>query len=70
MGVKSFNLGREEILFVAFGGWDAAGSKIFGYPTYWVNRLNLPPEELGAPADGTATDLKELLHFIQSWNLQ
>jgi 2-haloacid dehalogenase len=68
MGIKAFNLDREEILFVAYGGWDAAGAKIFGYPTYWVNRLNLPPEELGMMPDGVATDLKGLAHFIQSIN--
>jgi 2-haloacid dehalogenase len=70
MGIKAFNLNREEILFVAYGGWDAAGAKTFGYPTYWVNRLNLPPEELGVMPDGVATDLKGLAHFIQSWNSQ
>jgi 2-haloacid dehalogenase len=70
MGIKAFNLDREEILFVAYGGWDAAGAKIFGYPTYWVNRLNLPPEELGVMSDGTAADLKGLAHFVQSWNSQ
>jgi 2-haloacid dehalogenase len=68
MGVKAFDLAREEILFVAHGGWDAAGAKMFGYPTYWVNRLNLPPEELGVMPDGTAADLKGLANFIQSRN--
>ena len=70
MGIKALNLDREEILFVAYGGWDAAGAKIFGYPTYWVNRLNLPPEELGVMPDGNAADLKGLAHFVQSWNSQ
>ncbi len=70
MGINAFNLDREEILFVAYGGWDAAGAKIFGYPTYWVNRLNLPPEELGVMPDGTGTDLKGLAQFIQSRNSQ
>jgi 2-haloacid dehalogenase len=68
MGIKAFDLDRDEILFVAHGGWDAAGAKIFGYPTYWVNRLNLPPEELGVMPDSAATDLKGLAHFIQSRN--
>jgi 2-haloacid dehalogenase len=68
MGIKAFDLDREEILFVAHGGWDAAGAKIFGYPTYWVNRLNLPPEELGVMPDVVATDLKGLADFIQSRN--
>ena len=70
MGINAFNLDREEILFVAHGGWDAAGAKIFGYPTYWVNRLNLPPEELGVLPDGIAIDLKGLAQFIQSRNSQ
>jgi 2-haloacid dehalogenase len=70
MGINAFNLDREEILFVAHGGWDAAGAKIFGYPTYWVNRLNLPPEELGVMPDGVGTDLKGLAQFIQSRNSQ
>ena len=60
----------KEILFVAHGGWDAAGAKIFGYSTYWVNRLNLPPEGLGVMPDGTAAELKDLAHFIQSRNFQ
>jgi 2-haloacid dehalogenase len=30
MGIDAFGLNREEILFVAFGGWDAAGAKLFG----------------------------------------
>jgi len=68
MGIKAFDLDREEILFVAHGGWDAAGAKIFGYPTYWVNRLNLPPEELGVMPDVVGADLKGLTHFIQSRN--
>jgi 2-haloacid dehalogenase len=68
MGVKAFDLAREEILFVAHGGWDAAGAKMFGFPTYWVNRLNLPTEELGVTPDFTAADLKGLANFIQSRN--
>ena len=48
MAIDAFKLQREDILFVAFAGWDAAGAKWFGYPTFWVNRLNLPAEELGA----------------------
>ena len=38
MGVDAFGLKKEEIAFAAFAGWDAAGAKWFGYPTFWVNR--------------------------------
>jgi len=65
LGTAAFNLKREEILFVAYAGWDAAGSKLFGYPTYWVNRLHLPAEELGATADETAADLNGVARFIR-----
>jgi len=34
MGIEAFGLQRHEILFAAFGGWDAAGAKWFGYPTF------------------------------------
>jgi 2-haloacid dehalogenase len=46
MAVDAPKLRREEILFAAFGGWDAAGAKAFGFPTFWVNRMGSPLEEL------------------------
>ena len=65
MGTAAFNLQREEILFVPSAGWDAAGSKLFGYPTYWVNRLRQPEEELGTAADVVAADLNGMDGFIR-----
>ena len=64
LGVSAFGLQREEILFVAHAGWDAAGAKSFGYPTFWVNRPGLPEEELGAPPDATGRDLTDLVQFV------
>lgn len=64
MGVDALGLPREEILFVAFAGWDAAGAKAFGYPTFWVNRLNLPAEELGATADASGQGFIDLMRFM------
>ncbi len=65
MGVDALRLAREEILFVAFAGWDAAGAKSFGYPTFWVNRLGLPPEELGLAPDASGRDLTDLVSYIR-----
>lgn len=65
MAMEAFKLRREEIGFVAFAGWDAAGAKSFGYTTYWVNRLNLPAEELGVRADGVGANLSGLLQFLR-----
>jgi 2-haloacid dehalogenase len=63
MGVDAFKLKKEEIAFAAFAGWDAAGAKWFGYPTFWVNRLNAPVEELGAMPDGIGSGLGDLAKF-------
>ena len=64
MGVASFGLPKEQIAFAAFGGWDAAGAKAFGYPTFWANRANAPAEELGISADAVGTTLADLARFV------
>jgi 2-haloacid dehalogenase len=65
-GVDALGLKREEILFAAFAGWDAAGAKLFGYPTFWVNRLKLPAEELDTPADASGGSLLDLVQFLKT----
>jgi 2-haloacid dehalogenase len=65
MAVDAFGLARERILFVAFAGWDVAGAKWFGYPTFWVNRLNQPEETLGVEADGSGPGLDDLVAWIR-----
>ena len=64
MALDAFKLGKEEIAFAAFAGWDAAGAKWFGYPTFWVNRLNAPVEELSAAPDGIGSGLGDLVKFV------
>jgi 2-haloacid dehalogenase len=64
MGLDAFGLPREDIAFVAFGGWDAAGAKTFGYPTMWANRLGMPTEHLGALPDKIAADFASLPQFV------
>lgn len=65
LGVEATGLRRERILFAAFAGWDAAGATRFGYPTFWVNRLHAPAEELGvAPPLAAGDTLAELARFV------
>jgi 2-haloacid dehalogenase len=64
MAIDAFALSREKILFAAFGGWDAAGGKSFGYRTFWVNRLKLPTEELEARPDAIGDTVTDLVHFV------
>jgi 2-haloacid dehalogenase len=54
---------REQIAFAAFGGWDAAGAKWFGFRTFWLNRFGVAPEHLIVP-DGTGTDLAALAKWL------
>jgi 2-haloacid dehalogenase len=64
LGMKRLHLKKDEIVFAAFGGWDAYGAKNFGYSTVWMNRLNLPLEELGVEPDKTANNMDGLLDFV------
>jgi 2-haloacid dehalogenase len=64
LGMERLHLKKDEIAFAAFGAWDAYGAKSFGYPTFWVNRFNVPAEELGLKADGMSTDFQGLLDFV------
>ena len=62
MGIDAFSLRPSEIVFAAFAGWDAAGARSFGYPTFWVNRQNSVEEELLAHPDAIGT-LADLVKF-------
>jgi 2-haloacid dehalogenase len=64
MAVDALKLRRNEIVFAAFAGWDAAGAKAFGFTTFWVNRMNSPVEELGSRPDGIGTNLNDLVRFV------
>lgn len=63
LGESTFGLPRRRIAFAAFGGWDAAGAHWFGYPTFWVNRLGVTPDELDAPV-ASGPDLGALERWL------
>jgi 2-haloacid dehalogenase len=64
MATSAFGLQKKEIVFAAFGGWDAVGAKWFGYPTFWVNRAQAATEELDVLPDGAGKDLNDLAAFV------
>lgn len=68
LGPDAFKLRKEEIVFTAFAGWDAAGAKWFGYPTFWLNRLAFPSERLYAVADDSGSHMEELIRYIDFLN--
>jgi 2-haloacid dehalogenase len=63
LGLDTLKLKREEVLFAAFAGWDAAGAKTFGYPTCWVNRQQAATEVLGVTPDVISKGLDEVVRY-------
>jgi 2-haloacid dehalogenase len=66
MGEHATGLPRSQILFVSSSGWDALGATWFGYRALWVNRQNLPFEELGTPPTRSGGSLRDVLSFFAS----
>lgn len=64
MGLDAFGLKREQIAFAASASWDAAGAKAFGYPSFWLNRANLPAEALGVTPDAIGAGMPDLVKFV------
>ena len=64
LGPARFGLRRDQIVFSAFGGWDAVGAKWFGFRSFWVNRLGVTAETLGAVPDGSGPSFAELASFV------
>lgn len=64
LGVDVLKLPKERIAFVAFAGWDVAGAKWFGYPTFWNNRQAAAPENLSVEADAEGATLNELVRWL------
>jgi 2-haloacid dehalogenase len=66
LGQQKLRLRKEHIMFVAFAGWDAAGAKWFGYPTFWNNRQNAVAEQLDASIDASGPTLADLLATVRA----
>ena len=65
LAVEAFRLPKERIAFVAHAGWDAAGAGWFGFPTYWVNRVGISPEQLGVSPVATLPSLSPLPGLLE-----
>ena len=59
-------LDAAEVLFVSSNCWDAIGATWFGYTTLWINRFDLPLDELGATPTRIGTQLGDVLDFFAS----
>jgi 2-haloacid dehalogenase len=64
MAIDAFGLSPDEIAFVAFAGWDAAGATWYGFETAWANRLGLPSEDLDATPKRVCNNLSDVAEFV------
>jgi 2-haloacid dehalogenase len=61
LGTEATGLPAQQILFVSCNAWDALAATWFGYRTFWVNRYQLPFEELGTQPTRTGSTLRDVL---------
>ena len=64
LGVQATGLAPAQIVFVSCNGWDALGATWYGFRTLWVNRYQLPFEELGTQPERTGSSLRDVLAFF------
>ncbi len=64
LGEAACGLPAAKIAFVSSNSWDALAATWFGYQTLWVNRQNMPFEELGTQPVKTGTSLRDVLSLF------
>lgn len=64
LGPQATGLEAKQILFVSCNGWDALAATWYGYRTLWVNRYQLPFEQLDTEPTRTGTTLRDVLSFF------
>ena len=64
LGSNATGLQPKQMLFVSSNGWDAVGAAWAGYRTLWVNRNNLPQEEIGPAPERVGASLRDVFSFF------
>ena len=64
LGTQAVKKPASQVLFVSCNAWDALAATWFGYRTLWVNRYQLPFEELGTQPTRTGANLRDVLAFF------
>ena len=63
-GPAATGIPANETLFVSSNSWDALAATWYGYQTLWVNRQNLPFEELGTQPHRIGSSLRDVLTHL------
>lgn len=61
LGPRTTGIDARHTLFVSCNAWDALAATWFGYRTLWVNRYQLPFEELDTQPHHTGASLRDVL---------
>ena len=64
LGPQATGLPVAQIVFVSCNSWDALAATWYGYQTLWINRYDLPFEELGTQPVQTGSNLRDVLGFF------
>jgi 2-haloacid dehalogenase len=64
LGPQALGVEPARIVFVSCNAWDALAATWYGYRTLWVNRYQLPFEELGTQPTRTGSSLRDVLSFF------
>lgn len=65
LGPQATGVDAKQTVFVSCNAWDALAATWWGYRTLWVNRYQLPFEELGTQPTRTGSSLRDVLGFFQ-----
>jgi len=63
-GERATGVPPAHTLFVSSNGWDALAATWYGFRTLWVNRQNLPFEQLDTQPTRTGSSLRDALAFF------
>ncbi|WP_062514529.1 haloacid dehalogenase type II [Halobacillus sp. KGW1] len=63
--LERLGVSREEVLFMSSNPWDILGAKSFGFRTAWINRNELPEEELDIQPDSIYSDLSGIKEWTE-----
>ena len=64
LGEQATGLRARQIGFVSCNAWDALAATWYGYQTLWVNRYQLPFEELDTQPTHTGSSLRDVRAFF------
>jgi len=64
LGEHATGLAAHQIVFASCNAWDALAATWYGYQTLWVNRYQLPFEELGTQPTRIGDSLRDVLAFF------